>query len=291
VTAPLTKRFPPVVPALLHDALVVVAIVVIASGWLIAVRFIADDGIRHAAIDAHAYWSADLTNLYNRAVVGELDSFLYSPAAAQVLWPLTLLPWVVFYGVWTAILIACLVFLVGPVLGAAFLLLPPVWADVTTGNIHLLLATAIVVGFRFPGAWALVLLTKVTPGVALLWFALRREWRLLGLAVAVTAAIAAISVASVGHLWTDWVATLLDNSSATPRLLGVPLWIRLVAAAIFLGIGALTSTRWMVPAAAMLALPVLWENSLTMLLGGVALLPWSALQRMRRWPWFRIHAR
>ena len=47
----------------------------------------------------------------------------------------------------------------------------------TVGNIHLLLGAVIVAGFRWPWLWALPLLTKVTPGVGLLWFALRREWR------------------------------------------------------------------------------------------------------------------
>jgi len=39
-----------------------------------------------------------------------------------------------------------------------------------------LLAVAIAVGFRYPAAWALVLITKVTPGIGLVWFAVRREW-------------------------------------------------------------------------------------------------------------------
>ena len=42
---------------------------------------------------------------------------------------------------------------------------------------------AIVLGFRWPFTWAFVLLTKVTPGVGLLWFAVRREWRSLAIAL------------------------------------------------------------------------------------------------------------
>ena len=65
--------------------------------------------------------------------------------------------------------------------------------EVAGGNVSLLLAVAIVVGFRWPAAWALVLLTKITPGIGLLWFAVRREWRHLAIALGATAAIVAVS--------------------------------------------------------------------------------------------------
>ena len=66
-------------------------------------------------------------------------------------------------------------FLTGPRLFAVGVLLATV--ELAGGNISLLLAVAIVVGFRWPAAWAFVLLTKVTPGIGLLWFVVRREWR------------------------------------------------------------------------------------------------------------------
>ncbi len=69
--------------------------------------------------------------------------------------------------------------------------LPFVYRDLLVGNIHLMLGAAIVLGFRYPAAWAFPILTKVTPGVGILWFAVRREWRPLFMAVAVTAAVAA----------------------------------------------------------------------------------------------------
>ena len=45
------------------------------------------------------------------------------------------------------------------------LALPPVALELYHGNIHLWIAAAIVLGFRYPWTWAFVLLTKVTPGV------------------------------------------------------------------------------------------------------------------------------
>ena len=51
---------------------------------------------------------------------------------------------------------------------------------------------------RHPAAWAFPLLTKVTTGVGVLWFAFRRDWRSLGIAIGATAVIVlAIEVALV----------------------------------------------------------------------------------------------
>ena len=53
---------------------------------------------------------------------------------------------------------------------------PPVALELYHGNVHLLIAAAIALGFSYPWTWSFVLLTKVTPGLALVWFAVRREW-------------------------------------------------------------------------------------------------------------------
>ena len=74
------------------------------------------------------------------------------------------------------------------------LALPPVAFELYHGNVHLWIASAIVLGFRYPWTWAFVLLTKVTPGLGLVWFAARREWRSLAIALGVTAAIVAVSL-------------------------------------------------------------------------------------------------
>jgi len=61
-------------------------------------------------------------------------------------------------------LIAAIVWQAG--LWTAFvLMLVPVFVDLTVGNIHLLLAAAILLGFRWPWTWSFVLLTKITPGI------------------------------------------------------------------------------------------------------------------------------
>jgi len=47
--------------------------------------------------------------------------------------------------------------------------------------------------------------------------------------------------------------------------LPLPLWLRLLAAAALVAWGALTDRRWTVPAAAVLALPVMWFSGLAIL--------------------------
>src|SRR5437867_3643636 len=79
------------------------------------------------------------------------------------------------------------------------------------GNIHFMLGAAIVLGFRWPTIWAFPLLTKVTPGVGLLWFAIRRDWRRLAIASGLTTAIGLASFALAPHLWFDWVARLRND--------------------------------------------------------------------------------
>ena len=92
--------------------------------------------------------------------------------------------------------------------------------EVAGGNVSLLLAAAIVVGFRWPAAWSIVLLTKLTPGIGLLWFAVRREWRALAIALGVTAAIAAISFAILPDQWRTWL-DVIDPQRRQGRDLGV----------------------------------------------------------------------
>ena len=125
--------------------------------------------------DAHNYYALDLTDPYrNRWAASE--SFVYSPAFGQLIYPATLLPIDVFYKMFQAISLACLGWLLGPLGAALALIVPFTRSELNSAQIHLELAVMCVVGMRYSGAWAFGLLTKVTPGVGLLYFAARREW-------------------------------------------------------------------------------------------------------------------
>ena len=144
---------------------------------------------------------------------------------------------------------------------------PPVIIELYHGNVNLLIAAAVVLGFRHPWTWSLVLLTKPTCGVGLLWFAVRREWRQLGIALAVTGAIVGVTLLVAPAMWSEWVSFLLVNASGTPAgaWVPVPLWIRLPAAAALVVWGARSDRAWTVPVAATIALPVLWFAGLAIL--------------------------
>jgi hypothetical protein len=224
-------------------------------------------GLLDIGVDAYTYWTADPSSPYTSSAPGTAQAFFYSPAFAQLSAPIHFLPWQVFIALWTVLLTAALVWQAG--LWTAFaLLLVPVFVDLTVGNIHLLLGAAIVLGFRWPWTWAFVLLTKITPGVGLLWFAFRREWRNLAIALGVTAALVAVSLAFDFRLWQQWVERDLLVSFATPPSqpqIAIPLLIRLPAAAALVIWGARTDRKWTVPMAAALAMPVLWISAFAVL--------------------------
>ncbi len=216
--------------------------------------------------DAFPYWNVDLEHPYAR-VAGQFGAFTYSPVAARLFAPAGLLSWPAFWFTWTAILVGTMAWL-GWRRTLLVLAFPPVALELYHGNIHLLLAAAVGLGLRYPWTWSFVLLTKVTPGVGLLWFAVRREWRSLGIALGVTAAIAAVSLAVDFRLWREWVVDGLlpvAGSSVTQPHVEIPLVVRLPAAAVIVTWGALTDRRWTVPMSAALALPVLWLAGLSIL--------------------------
>lgn len=275
----LSERLTPIVFAGLVVALVGWLLVVLGSDPSIDVsdpfsgRFV-------TAQDARSYFGLELGNLYaGRSDWNTIGAFPYSPAFAQLVWPLGLLPWPLFVAAWTAILIGAAWLLTGPRL---FLLGLAVGAmEIAGGNISLLLALAMVLGFRWPAAWSFVLLTKITPGVGLLWFAIRREWRQLGIAIGATAAILAISYLLVPGDWRDWLSLLAANTgkSGTWAAIPVPLLVRGPVGVALIAWGATRNQRWTVPVGAMLALPALWYGSLSILL---AVIPLTTPDERRR---------
>jgi hypothetical protein len=239
--------------------------------------------------DAHAYWAVDLAEPYRLNALGSPDAYLYSPAFAQLLEPLRALPFDVFRLVWVGIGVGAMA-LIGAL---PMLLFPGALEDLVRGNIHVLMAAAIVVAFRHPAAWAFVLLTKVTPGIGLVWYAVRREWRALGIVALATAAVVVASLVVGGlGVWAAWVESLTANtdSASTWMYFGLeppPLWSRLLLAALLVTWGARTDRRWTVPVGAMLALPVIWPSGAALLVAAVVVMDHRAFTS---WPAPARHA-
>jgi len=245
-----------------------VGLVVAIVGWALITYFSEPWGrLWGTGQDARCYYQATLADPYLHSAWNDPIAYVYSPAFLQLVTPLTQLPWQAFMAVWTALLIAAARFLTGPRLLAAGLLFPFTVMEIAGGNVSLFLAVAIVVGFRWPAAWALVLLTKITPGIGLLWFAVRREWRHLAIALVATAAIAAVSFVMLPQQWRDWVDVVIGNAGkgGTWASVPVPLWIRLPIAAAIVVWGARTDRAWLVPVAAANSTPVLWFASFAIL--------------------------
>lgn len=225
------------------------------------------------AYDAKAYWSAARGDMYAHPGFGTALAYYYAPAFQQLLAPILDLPFPAFLGIWYVLLGAALVYLsrwwLLFTLAVVFVI-----EDMITGNIQVFMALAIVAGFRYPATWAFILLTKVTPGVGLLWFVVRREWRNLAIALGATAVIAGVSFVFAPSLWFDWVATLRANAGvdAAWPYFPFPLLVRLPAAAVVVTIGSLRGWRWSVPVAATLALPALWPVNMTLLVGVIPLI-------------------
>jgi hypothetical protein len=230
------------------------------------------------SVDAYAYWRPlQDGSPYGAAAVGDLGSYLYSPAFKLAFAPLGLLPWPVFNALWTTLNLVVYRAIAGR-RALPLLLFLPIPFEVVSGNVHIMYAGVIVAAVsrgRWWGAgWALMFLTKVTPGVGVLWHAARREWQALALALGATAVIATASALVVPGWWVEWLRILAGSTSgpgATPGwYLPVPLLVRLPVAAALVVWGGVTGRRWTVPVAVLLALPVIWLNGLAVLVALVA---------------------
>lgn len=247
-------------------ALVGFAVALVVGGP--ASRPFALDGF---GFDTHSYWGLRTPVYPGPGTDDGYGFYRYSPVFLPVMVAFGALPWPVFAAAWIGIQAAAFVWLAGEHRWQS-LAFVPVLFELYLGNVHLLLAVAVVLGFRWPAAWAFVFLTKITPGVGLLWFVVRREWRNLAIAVGATLALTLVGVLVAPHLWYDWYQSLRVTGPATgSNQIAIPLPVRIAAAAALVVWGARTDRRWTVVVAATLALPTLWFHGLAMLMGIVAL--------------------
>jgi hypothetical protein len=138
--------------------------------------------------------------------------------------------------------------------------------ELLVGNIHFLLAAALVVGLEWPIVLPLGVLTKITPGVAIGWHLVRRDWHRLAVGLGFTAAFSAISYLAAPSAWADWIVFLAASPGRSELL--IP---RIVLGGLLVVVGGLTGRRWLVPVAVWISLPVVWINSWVILLAVIRL--------------------
>ena len=245
-----------------RDGIVLAAVLV--SGLLVL-----QEVSRGWAGDPWLYWATSLEEMFDGWELGSEDSYAYSPAWGQAFYPLTQLPWPVFRILWLLLGVAATLWLAVPVgrfWWPAFVAVCSV--EIIAGNIVLPMAVVAVIAFRHPAAWAFMLLSKITPGVALGWYVGRRDWRSLAIALGATAGIVLVSFLLVPDAWFSWIEVLLANrdtagvAAASPLL---PLWPRLAAAGVLAVWGGYTGRPWTIPVAMLLGTPHIWLQAFVIL--------------------------
>jgi hypothetical protein len=223
-------------------------------------------------VDAWCYYGADPAQPYR------LDGcFMYSPPVALVMDGVrALMPFEAFTFLLRSIEMLVLIVVAGPAIGLA-LFIPAVAIELNAANINLLIVGAVLIGFRYPWAWAFVALTKFTPGVGMLWFAVRREWRNFSLALGATVVIASASWLAAPDLWRGYLAGLGGSPDSSIWLI----WWRLPVAALVVVWGARNDHRWALVVAVFLAMPRWYFLSPVILVG---LFPLVTLPRPLRLP-------
>lgn len=207
--------------------------------------------------DSRAYYQAARHLTYS-GLPNTSGAYLYSPVFAQMMHPLALLPWPIFAGAWSLTAFLTLNFLLRGVWWPwrVTLLYLSIW-EVVSGNIHWAIAAAVAFGLAYPACWAFPALTKIAPGVGMLWFLLRREWRHFATASVTTVVLALISLLITPRNWADWAQLLLRSLSVAPSMgpyfSSAPL--RLLLSLVLVAVAAQRSWRWLLPVAVCLSLP------------------------------------
>ncbi len=253
-----------------HRILRTLAILLTVLGGAWAVAFAVVAASDQFVYDAHAYWAVNPQTAY-LLPEGDPDAMLYAPPVMLAFLLLHFIPWPLFATLWSVLIAVAIVVMAGP-FTLPLMLTNPVASEVTLGNIHAFTGLIVIGGFKKPALWALVLLTKVTPGVGLLWFVFRREWRNLGIALGATAVLVVPTLILAPELWVRWVQALVNAGHAKEYASGIlttPLWVRLPAAVVILWVGARRDWAWVVPIAATLGLPILWDHGLAIAVASI----------------------
>jgi Glycosyltransferase family 87 len=184
-------------------------------GVIVGIAMVA--GITPMPGDAWFYWNAS-------PGVYAVSSYVYPPILAQLLVPLHWFDaWQLFTVSWITLCFASLGYVLGRWAFVAMALAIPgtfiAWLKPATepigvvlmGNVTLPMVAAMVAAQRHPGLWSVPILTKITPGVGLLWFAFRREWRSLAIGIGITLAIVAVSFALAPDAWVAFIQFAVEN--------------------------------------------------------------------------------
>lgn len=217
--------------------------------------------------DAASYYYA---NGYEPVAI--TPQYGYSPAYQWASEPFRLLPFDVFVWIWAGLHVAALLWL----RAGWMLAIPGVNEDVIRGNVTVFVALAVVVGMRHGATWAFPLLTKVLPGVGIVWHLVRREWRHLAWALGATGAIVLLGLTVDPSEWIAWLDLLRGEGTETAGSL-VP---RIIIGVMIVAYAAWTDRAWLVPVGMLMAWSYIWLPAVMVL---------AAIPRLIR-PMSSLHA-
>lgn len=213
-------------------------------------------------------------------------AYVYPPPLALAIGALHVLPYEVYIVATTTLLFTSLWYCAGrwtPVIVAAGIVgaFVPILSPLSDplsyaliGNVQLLLAAAIVLAVRHPAAWALPVLTKIGPGIGLVWHLVRRDWRSLRMAFLACLLVVLITAVAAPSAWADYIAFARRSSDLYVPLpvVEIPWAVRLVMSALVIAWGGLTGRAWAVPIGAGWAMPALYPWSfLSIWIGAIRL--------------------
>lgn len=204
--------------------------------------------------DDLAYWLAGnrLANgqpVYPDASVAfENFAFHYVPPVAQLLAPIAaVVAAVPFLIGFRALLLLAVWDLAGRRMldMLALLAFIPLAYSLRVENVEIFMAIAVVYGLaRWPWAFLLGGLVKVSPGLGLVYLALQRRWRDVLVSAALGAGIVVVSYLLAPDLWRDWLAAINGRSDVIGNsIVPLPYSVRAIAGFVLTVVAGLVGRR------------------------------------------------
>jgi hypothetical protein len=204
--------------------------------------------------DNLAYWIAGHRLMTGQPIYAppeiafEPFAYHYPPPMAQLFAPLTLmLPAVAYAALYRGLMLLALWDLAGRRMlhMLALLAFLPVAVALRVENVEIFMAIAIVLGLRrWPWLFTILALLKVSPGLGIVYLALRRRWRDAGVSLLVGAVIVAVSLALAPDLWRAWLDAIAGRADIVGNsVLPIPYSARAVAGFVLAVVAGLLGRR------------------------------------------------
>jgi hypothetical protein len=204
--------------------------------------------------DSLAYWIAGqrlMTGLpvyWPTEIAFEPYAYHYPPPLAQLLGPISIVvPALAYVVIFRVLMLVVLWDLAGRSMlkMLALLAFVPVAVAVRIENVEIFIAAGIVYGLRrWPWLFSILALIKVSPGLGIVYLAMRRRWRDFALSVLVGAVIAGLSLALAPDLWRSSLEAITGRTSMIGNsLIPVPYAVRATAGFVLTIVAGLLGRR------------------------------------------------